>query len=274
MVCRRCKRSLLRDPSIEVFGDLVKIPLTASTRWPPTPKGRTRNRQLSTRTGAVFLLLFAMTGASAMHLLTTDGSVAWVTYATILTTLITSVLVLRQKLDPSALMLDSYARGPGERLRLISNTLVHANGLHLLFNMLGMLSFGKAIEFLFEFRFGPYAGVAFMVLYVVSALLSSWITVNVAGRGSRHLSVGASGAIMSLIAFYTILFPNARFLIFGLIPLPAWLFLVAFIGISTYAARKRDSLVDGFMTLGRGRVDHVGHLAGCAVGAVAALIFF
>jgi membrane associated rhomboid family serine protease len=62
----------------------------------------------------------------------------------------------------------------------------------------------------------PTGGLASVIVSIVGAgvLANDW---------SAHSTMGASGAVMGTTAFFATVFPRATFLIFGIVPCPAWL---------------------------------------------------
>ncbi len=78
----------------------------------------------------------------------------------------------------------------GEPWRLLSYAFLHANLLHLIFNMVALVSFGAFLEGLVGWR-------RYVVLYGSAALGGGIASAVVAGQ---PLSVGASGAIWGLMA--------------------------------------------------------------------------
>jgi membrane associated rhomboid family serine protease len=225
------------------------------------------------RGSPVSSLIAAMTVAASIPFFIKDFPLPLVTLAILYVTVVSSVSVLKGRLDAERLLLDSDAVQRGEKSRLVSTTLVHGDALHLLFNCFALWSFGTGVERVMINRFGVLGGVMFALFYLFAAVASSYLNVLVAKfRRVQHLSVGASGAVLVLVAFFTVLYPTSTFLLL-FIPMPAWLFLVAFTGISLYAARKGNSRVDSVMTFGRGRVDHVGHLSGIVIGVTSAFLF-
>lgn len=50
----------------------------------------------------------------------------------------------------------------------------------------------------------------------------------------RHATMGASGAVFGVTAFYATLFPKATILIMGVIPCPAWLAVGGFFLYDSY----------------------------------------
>lgn len=83
-----------------------------------------------------------------------------------------------------------YVREHGQWWRLLASAFLHANFMHLAFNMAALLTFGPLLEKLL-------GAPRYVVLYVASALAGSLAS---AWLSSAGMSVGASGAIWGLMA--------------------------------------------------------------------------
>lgn len=75
---------------------------------------------------------------------------------------------------------------------------------------------------------------------------------------SKSPALGASTAVNAVVVFSAIMNPYATFLIYGILPAPAWLLASAWIAYDVFGA-----------TRGGGTVANAGHLGGAAVGAAA-----
>ena len=274
-LCRRCTKSARNGANNVGNPGTYLYPALHNSKADGSRNNGQRNHSLirGTRTTKVGLLVTVITLTAIVPLFVSNFTTPLVTLAILSVTIVTSVQVMNQRVDANDLLLDNNAVHRGEKLRLISSTLVHGDRLHLFFNSFALWSFGTGVERIFTNRFGDLGGVAYGLFYLFACVASSYLTVGIATlRRKQHLSVGASGAVLVLVSFFAVLYPTATFFIL-FIPMPAWLFLFAFTLVSLYAAMKLDTRIDKFMTFGRGRVDHVGHLSGIAVGFVSALIF-
>ncbi len=113
-----------------------------------------------------------------------------VTYALIAVTSVVSLIALEQP-DTTLfdlLALDKRALANGEYWRLLSVTLLHANLLHLLFNMYALYLAGSVVEQLYGWR-------TYFMMYVLAGAAGS---VGSFVFGGNAPSVGASGAIFGL----------------------------------------------------------------------------
>lgn len=76
-------------------------------------------------------------------------------------------------------------------------------------------------------------------------------------------SIGASGAIFSIISFFTCLSPSTTFLLFGIVPCPAWGVIAGTIAYDGY-----NSWLQSKGQKGVGNTDGLAHIGGIVAGAV------
>ncbi len=133
---------------------------------------------------------------------------------------------------------------------LITSAFSQFTPTHLFSNALGIYFFGSSIEAAFGRR-------RLWELYLGGALVSgvSHVAWNLV-TGSSVPALGASGAVMGFGAVFAALWPNRRFLIYFLFPMPAW----AMVGL--YALLDLTGMLGGVSD----GVAHVVHLAGLGFG--------
>ncbi|ETP54325.1 hypothetical protein F442_00902 [Phytophthora nicotianae P10297] len=139
----------------------------------------------------------------------------------------------------------------GRYYTLLTSMFSQATLGHLGANMLGLYFFGRQLCDLLGHR-------KFLGLYLASGVISSAAAVyeqHLSGRLTFNL--GASGAVNAITAMNILLFPHGTLLIFGIIPMPAWLGGSLFIFKDAYS----------FATDRQDGISHVAHLSGAAVGA-------
>ena len=128
---------------------------------------------------------------------------------------------------------------------LLTYMFAHAGGFHLLFNMIVLFFFGRALEE----RWGSTEFLKFYVAAGLGGALLSFIT-----PGSTIL--GASGAVNGLMMAFAMIWPESPIHLFGVLPVKAkW--LVAFLAAFSLAAALGGT--------GAG-VAHWAHLGGFAAG--------
>ncbi len=154
--------------------------------------------------------------------------------------------VLEQKIT-SVIALFPYQTSYFEPYQLVTHMFSHGGFFHLLFNMFVLWMFGSMLEKVW----GPKR---FLIFYFACGL---------AAAGAHLLlefspAVGASGAIMGLLAGYAYLFPNTELIIFP-IPVP----IKAKYAIALIAAYD---LFGGVYSTGN--IAHFAHLGGLVMGLI------
>jgi membrane associated rhomboid family serine protease len=129
---------------------------------------------------------------------------------------------------------------------LLTSMFLHANSMHLLFNMYALFIFGPLVEL----EIGPKN---FLIMYLGAGLLAG-IIFSIFNPTSA--AIGASGAIMAVLGMMIMLFPHQRVLMFFVIPMSLRTAGIIFAAI--------DLL--GFVSSANTGIAHVAHLAGLAVG--------
>jgi membrane associated rhomboid family serine protease len=134
--------------------------------------------------------------------------------------------------------------------RLITSGFVHADGMHLFFNMLSFFFFAFPLET------RAIGTVRFLALYIIGLVLSELGTWIKHRNNPQYASIGASGAVLAVMFAYIIYFPTARMSLFILpIFVPAPIFAVLYLAYSWWQARQNG-----------GRINHDAHFGGALVG--------
>ncbi|RME14766.1 MAG: rhomboid family intramembrane serine protease [Bdellovibrio sp.] len=140
---------------------------------------------------------------------------------------------------------------------LLASVFSHNWFLHFLINMLVLLSFGGIVErALGSLRFILFYLLAGIVSSVSHALTSEYFL------GNPHIpALGASGAIAGVVLLFSLMFPTNLILIFGLIPVPAIVGALAFVGIDIWGLVAQTQ--GGGLPIGHGA-----HLGGAFAGVL------
>lgn len=142
--------------------------------------------------------------------------------------------------------------------QLVTHMFAHdpGNFFHILFNMYALWMFGAVLERVW----GPKKFLIFYLVCGLAAGLAQMFTM-----GPNGSAVGASGAIMGLLAAFAYLFPNTQFYILPF-PFP----IKAKYMVAIYAA------IDLFGGLHPGAADniaHFAHLGGMVMGFILVIIW-
>ncbi len=98
---------------------------------------------------------------------------------------------------------------------------------HILFNMLALWFFGRSVEY----RYGKREYFTFFLASVIVAGATWVIGVFIAERAWLPISMlGASGGISAVLILFCLNFPHQLIYIWGILPVPAWVFALLFVG--------------------------------------------
>ncbi len=147
----------------------------------------------------------------------------------------------------------------GRPWTLLTAAFSHIAAFHVLLNMVVLLSFGAILET----RWGARR---FTWFYVLAGICASLFHAAFSALGWPDIpAVGASGAISGLLVAYVFLYPRHKILFFMLIPLPAWVAGLLFVGIDVWGLVAQRG--GGGFPIGHGA-----HLGGGVFGAVWSLV--
>jgi membrane associated rhomboid family serine protease len=136
-----------------------------------------------------------------------------------------------------------------EYATVITSGFVHADLMHLIFNMMTFYFFAFALE-------RVIGTVPFLVLYFAGMLISHGGTYFKQRNNPEYACLGASGAISAVLFAAIVYFPEqSLFIIPFPVPIPAPLFAVGYLAYTWYAARHPH-----------GRINHDAHLGGALTG--------
>lgn len=145
----------------------------------------------------------------------------------------------------------------GEFYRFITYGALHADVMHLLFNMLSFYSFGVALEqYLFKALFGDLSRAMFAIMYVTAIIASVIPDFFKYQNKSFYRSLGASGAVSAVVFSAITIQPNMPIRFF-FIPfnIPGYIFGILFLVLSAMLAKK-----------GGGNIGHNAHFWGSVYG--------
>lgn len=137
--------------------------------------------------------------------------------------------------------------------RFIGYGVVHADFMHLLFNMFTLYFFGR----LMEGFYAQYLGAMGFLWFYLSALVVSALPSYLKHRDDpNYVTLGASGAVSAVLFAFILLRPWETLLIY-FVPVPAIIFAALYTGYSIYMNHRKAD-----------RVNHSAHLAGAAYGVL------
>lgn len=139
---------------------------------------------------------------------------------------------------------------------LLTSGFLHANLAHLFVNMFTLYFFGPVMERVL----GP---AYFLGLYLTGLIVAGIPSVIKFRNDPNYATLGASGAVGSVLFAFIFLFPMESIYLFLIpIPIPAFVFAIGYLIYSMYASKQA-----------RGKINHEAHVAGAIWGIVYLLIF-
>ncbi|GGE59226.1 membrane associated rhomboid family serine protease [Pedobacter psychrotolerans] len=172
-------------------------------------------------------------------------------------TLVTSLYAFYDQSLYGKFMLHPYSVSKGHKVfTLITSGLIHADWMHLFFNMFTFYAFAFTLEQMMgSWQFG--------LLYFLSLVLSDLPTVFKHKDDFHYNSLGASGAISAVLFSYILFNPMSKiYIMFIPIGIPAVIFGGLYLVYCMYASKNS-----------RDNINHDAHFFGALTGLIFTVIF-
>ena len=148
-----------------------------------------------------------------------------------------------------------------EYQRFVTSGFIHADQMHLLFNMFTLYFFGELIESVYQHYFGNFGLVLFVLLYIAGIVISDIPTFIKHKNDPHYRALGASGGVAAVVFSSIMFFPLNKIYIFGIIGIPGFILGILYIIYSFYQGKKMAD-----------NINHDAHLYGAAFGIVFSVI--
>jgi membrane associated rhomboid family serine protease len=149
-----------------------------------------------------------------------------------------------------------------EYYRWLTSGFLHADPMHLIFNMLTLYFFAadqrgsEGLESWFLDRFPEFGTTIFMVFYLLAIVAASSATFFKYRNTPSFASIGASGAVAAVLFASILVHPHSSIsFIFFPVPIPGYIFALGYLWYSSYSAKK-----------GGDNIDHTAHFYGAVFG--------
>lgn len=144
-----------------------------------------------------------------------------------------------------------------EHYRLITYAFLHADFPHLLFNMISFYMFGELIENQLTLNYGAFLGkIHFLIIYLVGALTATiWPYIR-NSENINYISVGASGAVSSVLFASMLWNPTMEVgIIFLPFSIPSYIFAPLYLAFEYWSLKR-----------GKSNIAHDAHIGGAIFG--------
>lgn len=143
----------------------------------------------------------------------------------------------------------------GEQIRMFTCGFLHADIMHLAFNMYTLFMFAPVVYvYLGDF--------SFLLIYLASLLFGSILTLVLHKNDLGYRAIGASGAVTGVLYSAILLEPSmSLYLMFIPIPIPAYFFGIGYLLYSIYGMKAKND-----------NIGHTAHFGGAIGGYIITLI--
>lgn len=147
--------------------------------------------------------------------------------------------------------------------RVVTSGFLHADWMHLFFNMFSFYAFGPVIEEVLKGYYGPQIGsLLFLLLYIGGIIISDIYTFIKERNNFNYHGLGASGGVASIIFASVIISPLTKILIFPIpVGIPGFIFAFLYLAYSYYMGKKMAD-----------NVNHDAHFFGAVYGVILTFI--
>ena len=142
----------------------------------------------------------------------------------------------------------------GEQIRMLSSGFLHADMMHLIFNMLTLWFFAPVV-------INHLGSFSFILVYFGSLIFGSLLTMVFHKNDYGYRAVGASGAVTGVLYSAILLQPDMMLGIFFIIPMPAYLFGILYLLYSIYGMKAKND-----------NIGHTAHFGGAVGGYLITLV--
>src|SRR6478735_11594165 len=143
----------------------------------------------------------------------------------------------------------------GEKVRMFSSAFLHADWMHLAFNMYTLYMFAPIV-------IGYSNSFTFLLIYAASLIFGNLLTLVLHKDDYNYRAIGASGAVMGVV-YSAILFEPGMSLYLFFIPIaiPAYVFGIGYLLYSIYGMKAKND-----------NIGHTAHFGGAIAGYLITLI--
>jgi membrane associated rhomboid family serine protease len=174
-----------------------------------------------------------------------------------ITVLVSFVAFNNDELSQKLIFSPYQAKQHNEWWRAITHGFIHADHMHLFFNMYVLYVFGDLIESTLKFIYGPTSGALYFIgMYIGGLIFATLPSLKKHSENPMYRSLGASGAVSTVLFAFIMYYPLEKLsLLFIPIGIPAFIFGALYLAFETYSNKN-----------GRANIAHDAHIAGALFG--------
>lgn len=187
-----------------------------------------------------------------------------ITFFVLLTTVIASVMAFQNPDMRYKMMFIPFniKHRKNQGYRFFSHIFIHADWMHLIFNMYVLYGFGIYVEEIFQILDPGVKGLLnYGLLYFGGALFATLVPFGRNKDNPNYMSLGASGAVSAVIFASIILVPQIEIGLIFLPKIPGYLFGILYIAFEIYMDKR-----------GNTGVAHDAHIGGAVFGVVFVIV--
>ncbi|MBS1742875.1 MAG: rhomboid family intramembrane serine protease [Bacteroidetes bacterium] len=159
-----------------------------------------------------------------------------------------------RELVDKTIMWPYYIKRNNQFYRLVTSGFLHADWMHLIFNMFTLFFFGRNIEAIFAVG-GLGGNLSYLLLYFLGMIVADLPSYFRHKDDYGYRALGASGAVSAIVFASVVFDPWSSIYIYGALKLSAALYAVLFIVYCVYMDKR-----------GRDNINHNAHLWGALFG--------
>ena len=150
-----------------------------------------------------------------------------------------------------------------KRWIIISHAFIHADFLHLFFNLYVLFIFGPSLENYFNIT-SELGFIYFLSIYILGIIFSTIPSIIKHQQNPNYFSLGASGAVSSIVFAYIIVYPlrELGLIILPGIWIPGFIFGTIYLISEHYLSKKQYS-----------NIAHDAHISGSIFGIIFVLLY-
>lgn len=137
----------------------------------------------------------------------------------------------------------------GEQYRMFTSGFIHADPAHLAFNMITLYLFAPNV-------IHPLGAGGFLLVYLISLVAGSLLTLYFHKNDYSYRALGASGAVMGVVFSSILIYPEHEIYF-----IPGYIFGIGYLLFSIYGQQAKS-----------GNIGHMAHFGGAMGGYVVTLV--